>query len=308
MRTEEEFKVFYESTLKTALQNLEKQRLNAKKLEGAKLKVGCGLFILLPMILLFPILAIPLGIYYLYNIYIWYEFKDATRDLAGTFKEDIIRPIVAFISPALSYHPTEHIRSAEFRTSQFSPEGFDSYHGDDLVTGNIDGVDIKFSELNVSKKQNDDDSKTVFSGLFFVADFHKEFTGSVILISTYTIPFVNSYSNPSGRSKVILEDEVFNEHYTCYAHDDITARYILSPTLMERLVSFKFNYPQNPIRITFTDGKVYIGIAHYLPLFEPAVSKPLDNYPKIRGYFEELNLAVGIVHDLDLNTRIWSKQ
>jgi hypothetical protein len=308
MRTEEEFQVFYESTLKSSLVNLDKQRLVAKKLESAKWKVGCGIFILFPMIFMNPFLAILLGIYFLYNIYIWHENKDATNNLAHAFKEDIIRPILSFIAPTLTYYPNDYIAAAKFRSSQLTQSSFNSYSGDDLVTGEIDGVPIEFCELNVASKDDEGDSSTLFHGLFFIADFNKEFTGTVFLVSTYSIPFMPHNVNTSGKAKVILEDAIFNEHYTCYAEDDITARYILSQTLMQRLLSFKFNYPMNPIRITFRDGMIYIGIIHYMPLFEPSVSKSLDNYTKIRPYFEEFNLAAGIVHDLNLDSRIWSKQ
>ena len=51
-------------------------------------------------------------------------------------------------------------------------------------------------------------------------------------------------------------------------------------------------------------GKGYIGV----DLFEPRLFQTLLDFKPVRQYFEDIELAVGIVDDLNLNTRIWSKQ
>ncbi|MFT5169968.1 MAG: hypothetical protein ACI8Q2_000583, partial [Candidatus Omnitrophota bacterium] len=43
-------------------------------------------------------------------------------------------------------------------------------------------------------------------------------------------------------------------------------------------------------------------------LFEPRIFKTLLDFKPIEEYFEDLSFAIGIVEDLNLNTRIWSKE
>nr|HDN00938.1 DUF3137 domain-containing protein [Deltaproteobacteria bacterium] len=43
------------------------------------------------------------------------------------------------------------------------------------------------------------------------------------------------------------------------------------------------------------------------PLFEPGIFKSMLDFSEIKKYFEDLQVAIGIVEDLNLNTRIWSR-
>lgn len=43
-------------------------------------------------------------------------------------------------------------------------------------------------------------------------------------------------------------------------------------------------------------------------IFEPNIFSSILNFDLIREYYEDLQLATGIVDDLNLNTRIWSRQ
>ncbi len=42
-------------------------------------------------------------------------------------------------------------------------------------------------------------------------------------------------------------------------------------------------------------------------LFEPSYFTPLADYGRMEEYYNDLKLAVGIVEDLNLNTRIWGR-
>ena len=43
-------------------------------------------------------------------------------------------------------------------------------------------------------------------------------------------------------------------------------------------------------------------------LFEPKVFRTVLDFKLVQGYFEDLQLMIGIIDDLNLNTRIWNKQ
>ncbi len=104
-----------------------------------------------------------------------------------------------------------------------------------------------------------------------------------------------------------LEDPEFERLFVVYGDDQIQARYILSTSLMERIMQFKAK-SQRPIYLSFVGSKVFVAVSYTKNLFEPKIFSTLLDFGPIRQYYEDLQLAVGIVEDLNLNTRIWSRQ
>jgi hypothetical protein len=52
----------------------------------------------------------------------------------------------------------------------------------------------------------------------------------------------------------------------------------------------------------------HIAILNRKPLFEPCIYSSINSEDKIREYFHDLEMAIYIGLDLNLNTRIWSKE
>ena len=104
-----------------------------------------------------------------------------------------------------------------------------------------------------------------------------------------------------------LEDPEFENHFVVYGDDQIQARYILSMSLMERIVEFRKKTGRK-IYLSFVGSKVFVAASYTKSLFEPRLFRTLLDFEPIREYFEDLQLTIGIVDDLNLNTRICSKQ
>jgi len=103
-----------------------------------------------------------------------------------------------------------------------------------------------------------------------------------------------------------LDDPEFEKYFVVYSNDQVGARYILSTSLMKRIVDFKKSSNRN-IYLSFVGSMVFVGISYSRSLFEPRIFRTLLDFEPIREYFEDLRLAIGIVDDLNLNTRIWTK-
>ena len=153
---------------------------------------------------------------------------------------------------------------------------------------------------------------TIFKGLFFVADFNKSFSCQTLVLPesangvfTQLKALLPSWNKRGERIK--LEDPEFNKLFVVYSNDQVESRYILSTSLMARLAQFK-KKADKKIYISFVNTKIYVAIAYSKDLFEPKVFKTMAEFTPMKEYFEDLELALSIVHDLNLNTRIWSKQ
>ena len=236
------------------------------------------------------------------------------------FKQQVIEPIVKFVSPDLTYEPKNFVGSDSFQRSRIFLNRVDRYSGDDMVHGKVDKTQIWFSEIKAEYKTRTTDNKgrtkttwhTIFKGLFFIADFNKNFqTSTVVLPNRLGRGFLADFfkkMNLSRREKLVkLEDPDFNKHFVVYGEDQIEARYVLSTSLMKRITDFKEKHP-NHLYISFVNSFLYIAIAYQKDLFEPSYFKKLTRFSLVQEYFEDIQLAVSIVEELNLNNRIWTKQ
>ncbi len=155
---------------------------------------------------------------------------------------------------------------------------------------------------------------TIFQGLFIVADFHKNFYGQTVILPDLA---QNTFGNLIGnwlQSKNLSRDELvkmdnpdFEKEFVVYSNDQIEARYILSHTMMERLLDFK-KKTAHDIHISFVDNHLHLAIDYGKDLFEPTVFTSLLDEKLTKEYINNLYLAVSIVEELKLNERLWSKR
>ena len=125
-------------------------------------------------------------------------------------------------------------------------------------------------------------------GIFIVAEFPKHFKAHTLV---YSKRVINPEPPSKEYKKVTMDSSAFNKEFIVYATDAIEARYILSPTLMERILEYHKEtlYPTllSPTTLSFVDGNIYI----------------LNNC----GDALSLCFAVSVVETLRLDRKLWSK-
>ena len=110
------------------------------------------------------------------------------------------------------------------------------------------------------------------------------------------------------RGKLIkLEDPEFEKEFAVYGDNQVTARYILSTSLMERIMEFK-KKTGRPLHMSFVQSKVYIALSYDKNFFEPKIFNTILDFNLVLEYYNDLSLFIGIVEDLNLNNRIWTKE
>lgn len=102
-----------------------------------------------------------------------------------------------------------------------------------------------------------------------------------------------------------MENPEFEKYFAVYAHDDVEARYLLSPSLMERMVELRERFDSR-IAFSFTDSCMNIAIPSTRNFFEMP-DGDLD-CESLRQCLSEFLLFLRIVDELNLNVRIWSKE
>ncbi len=313
MQSQESFRAFYDATLLPVLQELEAER--------QKLVRSFSLFMAGAAVAGLPLFAFvhPIaGIAPFVIALIWYyiKFGKIISEKKTKFKREVVGRIVTFLHGDLAYDHTKCIAEATYHKSKLYLSNISRYNGDDLVSGTVGKTAIRFCELHtqqVRKSGKNTQVVTIFRGLFFVADFNKNFVGE-----TFVLPDTAESSfgglgtffqkmNMSRPQLVKLEDIEFEKAFAVYGTDQIEARYILSPALMQRIMEFR-KKTQKDISMSFIQSQVYIGVPVNKDLFEAPLFSTLVNYTMISEYYNYLALCIGIVEDLDLNTRIWTKE
>jgi hypothetical protein len=104
---------------------------------------------------------------------------------------------------------------------------------------------------------------------------------------------------------VALEDPDFNRLFTVNSTDQVEARYIMTPSLMERLKALRAKV--GAFRVSFYRGRLFAAIDMPYDVFEPSMAKSLADSGQVERILANLTTITGIVEDLGLNVRIWTK-
>jgi len=146
------------------------------------------------------------------------------------------------------------------------------------------------------------------------ADFPKHFSGHTVVLPDFAQRTFGSLigqflqsANFSRAQLVKLDNPEFEKFFVVYATDQIEARYILSHSMMQRIVRFRKKVGHE-VSISFVEGEVYIAVHYNKDTLEPAIYESLLNYKVAKEYIETLYFALGVVFELQLNKKLWSKR
>jgi hypothetical protein len=319
VKTLEDFTDFYNTTLMGDLKVLEQERRKiAFKLTCVIVTVLCivGVCLLIMKVQIqaaTPFVLIPIIVCIITCAIICYFM---TRGYVARFKSLVIQRIVHFIDENLNYDADECIDKTTFMLSKIFTTKPNRYKGDDLVWGKTGVTEITFSEIKAEHESGSGKNRrryTIFQGLFFIGDFNKHFTCETVVLPDTAEKLFGHFGQKLQSMNIFrgelikLEDPEFESHFVVYGTDQIQARYILSMSLMERIVEFRKKTGRK-IYLSFVGSKVFVAVSYTKSLFEPRIFRTLLDFEPVREYFEDLQLTIGIVDDLNLNTRIWSKQ
>ena len=228
-------------------------------------------------------------------------------ELCAYYKTHIVPPILNEVVPNVHYEPGMGISEETFCTCKLFPPP-DRYSSEDFISGRVDKTDICFSEVHAEERHVSTTKNgtreywtDIFRGFLFIADFHKDFSGRTILYRNSWFKF-----RFGSEKRVKLENSTFENCFDVFSTDEIEARYILSPAMMERLVEMN-NRLGNNVTISFCHSNVYIAIPDSRNHFEASVWQPLTRR-NLEEEFQTVSDLVQIVDELNLNLRIWTKE
>lgn len=312
MRSVDEIHAFYHDELLPEIERVEAARRERPPLlhwprDGILL--GLALLVSLPLRNLLPV--------WLHAGWMMMRLKPYLQANLGpraALKRTLMERTIAFCDPSLSYDPFGRVPDALVTASGLFSEAYDRIGGEDLIAGKIGVTPFRCSELRLTRRRKKAQFETVFSGLFFAAEFHKSFRGQLIVLPDrlerrlgHLGRALQSVGGTRGLDLVELEDPEFEERFVVYGSDPVEARYILTPDLMQRIRGLGGSLATE-VRIGFLRGYVFVALPLPGNLFGSHAWKGPVQESDVQAWVSELAFVTSLVEELDLNTRIWSRQ
>ena len=234
------------------------------------------------------------------------------------FKVGFLEPMVKQIEPAMNYDPTRGISESVFIESGLYGARPDRYSSEDLFHGDIGETSLMFSEVHAEEKHTSTDSKgntqtrwtTIFRGVLLIADFHKEFRSPVSVMPDFaekTFGWFGKKLQKLGGNLQKLENPEFEKLFVVRGADAVETRYILTPKMQECLVELRKRVGDG-LRIGFRDSHVWMAIPQSDDWFEGNIHVPANDRAQLKNILFQLWSCFQVVEELDLNTRIWTKE
>lgn len=230
-----------------------------------------------------------------------------SKELNRYYKTKIVPQCVKQICEQGTYEPNSGIDEPVFVSCGLFPKIPDSYATEDQVRGRIGRTWFRFAEIHAREKRTvytKNGTRTtwvdIFRGFFFVADFNKHFRGQTTLVPNFW-----GAKWLAGRERVLLENEQLMKRFLVCSTDQVEARYILTPSLMERIMGLWKRYPKK-LSISFTGSCIMVARACSKDHYEAGLWRSLLRC--VERDAEAIRGLTAIVEELDMNTRIWTKE
>lgn len=256
------------------------------------------------------------------------ELVKIARNRARAFSElqklrhDLKQRAVRYLSPEFEFNAQSPFPDRLYKGCGLFSASYDRASAEDHCAGYLGQTHFDLIEVATYNRETYRDSKgrrrtryiPIFKGLLFRADFNKNFVGQTRVHTDRLENGIGLLARTAQRigttgSKlklVELENPTFEASFKVVSTDETEARYLLTPSFMEKILDLKTKYNAN-LQLSFFEKSVVVAIPHPGQFMEIGYSLK-DLTVAIETLLSELVAILEIVEELDLNTRIWNKQ
>jgi len=232
------------------------------------------------------------------------------RGYKKEFKKNIIGSLISVFGEGFYYDPDSFVDQQKFQNSELFGK-YDFYKGEDYVKGMLEGVEFEFSDLSVQREVIDPkgnaEIENVFKGAFFVSGFNKKINGKVFVYPDGSEKilgrFAGFFQKSSKGELVKMDSPEFEREFVVYSTDQVLARYVLSTSLMQKILEFK-KAVNKPLYFSFKDKNMYTAISG-IDNFEAVVFKSLTDEKYAKKLITNFYYIATLVKTLSLERRIW---
>lgn len=215
-------------------------------------------------------------------------------------KKDIFPIIFSFFGESFRYQEESRldVRGLQ-RDSLIIPE-YSYADKSDYVKGDVSGVDIQLSEVKLKRKKDKQSDKVVFEGIMVLLSMNKNFSGNTVIKRDRGAILNFLTGNIGNCERVKLEDIKFEKEFEVFSSDQVEARYLLTPSFMERLMYLSDLFGAK-VEASFFNNRLLFLIHTNRDFFEISdVSKPVNFIQDANLIIEEMKTILQIIEILKL--------
>lgn len=180
---------------------------------------------------------------------------------------------------------------------------YDRARFEDRITGQRGEVAFEFFEAHLEERRTERSNGqtrrryvTVFRGQCLRFDFHKRFFGRTVVMRD--AGFFNVFGKWFGRKgmdRAALEDPSFEKAFEVYTSDQVEARFLLTPDMMQRLLDLETAFHGKKLRCAFVGNHLLIAVEG-TDLFEPgSLFKRLDDPERVGDLLRDFDTVFKIL-------------
>lgn len=241
------------------------------------------------------VFKLTIGIF-LFAVASWHFIK---KRFENSIKEKCM-PILCQCFGDLEWSSGEYYERGSIFLDSNLLDKYDDETYDDIFKGSHKGVEIEIIESNFTKGSGSD-SKTLFEGVIIKLKMNKRFSGNTVIRPDSMMHF-----SPSPRLKhTILEDVVFEKNFDVFTDDEVEARYLITPSFMERLNNMQTAFKAESVSCSFYDEYLLIGLETSEDLFSVGnLKKPVNDDKQFFTMFEEILSIIKLIDHFKLDQKI----
>ena len=210
-----------------------------------------------------------------------------------------IMPTVCSCFETLEWSVGMCMYSELFKESAVIPDFTEEVY-DDIFKGTHRGVNMEIleSKFYIGSGKN---RRKVFKGVIVKLDMNKNFTSHTVIA-----PDTLLHLSPKTHLKhTTLEDVQFEKKFDVFTNDEVDARYLITPTFMERLKAMKTAFKADKIRCAFFGDILLVALSTKKDLFSLcSLVKPIDDARQYFQMYEEIVSIIKLIDHFKLNQKI----
>ncbi len=235
-------------------------------------------------------------------VMVWTWVTQPQRDYANDYKTDIIPRIAALLG--LEYRLDGGIPLAEMEPSKILPR-HDDYKSRDYFEGMYKGARVRFCsvEINVPPNIANLENDQTYRGIAIMITMPKpKFYGHTVLASHMTGVGKWIDKQTIGLQYAQMKDPEFERRYSVFTNDQVEARYLFDPLMIERVENLKNVYAAKDIAMAYYNDQV-LALVHCETegLFEPRpIETPATDVTSVTKIQQELAKTLALIDYLDV--------
>ena len=241
-------------------------------------------------------------------------FAHANRGLAKWYKTMVVRRVVEAVGTGLTYDRESSFTRDQFKNIDLFNSRVDVWKSEDQISGQRNEIDYALHEIRAARREKRGKQTVevvVFKGHIVILEFNKNFLGHTVVVPDREGKILGGLFGDadSRRSKrlISLGNADFENKYSVYASDDQEANYLLTPKLMELILSACARLGCE-LRLAFYQNSLYVTVPSDQDRFEVSMFGGKVTPQSVVGDLASVvALAEQLIDTLDLETRIWTR-